>query len=1205
MDEISNIKPENEENKSEEDVTDKESFASADLSEICMDVKSTAVVKCSAVDSPARYMELSSNTDLNQPPSNWLRSQAKWKGRWGRWAYPRSHSTAFSSFHLAHNFPDCVGEVDVISDSENIKKLLKIPYSKSHISMMVHCIGKTLLLDEFDVHNHLLRAQKQWEWLKKFFKEHILQTLEEEEKCMLRKNKSRDYLRNKNMFSKFLYYSIAEGSSEEVFESSETEKVSEEAIKSNNSKPSRETNSPITPFNDYIVNIPDPIKEVEEEVQNSGQEFLRNVLWTFEDIHMLIGSDMPIFGGGTHPAVSLKLRDMKKPINVLTGLDYWLDNLMCNVPEVVMCYHLNGIVQKYEFIKTRDIPYIKNSQFSPNVVKDIAQNILSFLKSNATKSGHTYWLFKGKNDDVVKLYDLTTLCSDMMDDKEQNPFTLPVAMLLYKVARNMMKSADVFQNQKTIYKLLKNCLVLLDAKKHPKVVTSIHYLLSDIYIPSNIDLTTIHNSTTLEESESSDDTSNDDTDEEVELESDDNDNIMSVDVQALSVPHMLKRDEYKKNEKSSFSISKNWDERCHCALSHVLKGLQCVLKYDIGKENGNEDIKDQNHNQEQKESEVKIANPYQSIPLNYSPLLTSETSSTSETKSSDDDFQTKYFVSNDDKAFTSDKNITSVPANSDSWTNGCQILLLRKAVEIYCSMVEICNKIKKYGQTLKNIKMGLICYECTHFLVVSQNSSSSTEPLAYLLELAGDIHFMMVHSEQDINQQLQKEEFYNLSSQDIDILEILKCICKKELLYVYNWAYSWPADLETSLNLSARCYETAQNVLSNKSKKDFDRLVKRQGNIYNELGVFYMNQGTRLWNETGKLMDKILELWKRSHSFLERGIKAFQDVNDIANIALLYSNTGRLMRLWAHAQVPTNNDGTRKEFSTQERKYYNKAISYYNSASQVLGNHSKFPEIWDTINWELSTTLFTMACLLQDYAPHSTYGQEEIEKEVNELMLKALKLCECKDVPSPKQAIYQYRTGSIHHRLGSLYHNSYRNQMYNDSRCKQMRTLADSHYVKACTIFGTLDHCNEFLRALMERIGLWEHHLNALTGFGSKVKTLLVILNCMVSAKLILKLIIKKCETDVSKVNKQNLSDENEEEEKNEQDRLLALFEQRLQFVLKTLLKCYNNKPSKFKESLKIWNEIYGACVQSLNDIPRQNHLYNILEKIESVLQNN
>lgn len=109
-------------------------------------------------------------------------------------------------------------------------------------------------------------------------------------------------------------------------------------------------------------------------------------MWTFEDIHMLVGSNMPIFGGGRYPAVSLRLRlvskkfdlrinlcchvvylnlclvtllllnlisnflavffrDNNKPINILTGIDYWLDNLMCNVPELVMCFHVNGIVQ--------------------------------------------------------------------------------------------------------------------------------------------------------------------------------------------------------------------------------------------------------------------------------------------------------------------------------------------------------------------------------------------------------------------------------------------------------------------------------------------------------------------------------------------------------------------------------------------------------------------------------------------------------------------------------------------------------------------------------------------------------------------------------------------------------------------------------------------------------------------------------------------
>ena len=52
---------------------------------------------------------------------------------------------------------------------------------------------------------------------------------------------------------------------------------------------------------------------------SSADAFVRNYLWTFEDIRMLIGSNMPIFGDADHPCVSLRLRDMKKPINILTG----------------------------------------------------------------------------------------------------------------------------------------------------------------------------------------------------------------------------------------------------------------------------------------------------------------------------------------------------------------------------------------------------------------------------------------------------------------------------------------------------------------------------------------------------------------------------------------------------------------------------------------------------------------------------------------------------------------------------------------------------------------------------------------------------------------------------------------------------------------------------------------------------------------------
>ncbi len=48
-------------------------------------------------------------------------------------------------------------------------------------------------------------------------------------------------------------------------------------------------------------------------------------------------------------------------------------------------------------IKTEDIPDMPGSQFSTTIVKDLAQNILSFLKRNTAKEGHTYWLYRGED----------------------------------------------------------------------------------------------------------------------------------------------------------------------------------------------------------------------------------------------------------------------------------------------------------------------------------------------------------------------------------------------------------------------------------------------------------------------------------------------------------------------------------------------------------------------------------------------------------------------------------------------------------------------------------------------------------------------------------------------------------------------------------------------------------------------------------------
>lgn len=52
--------------------------------------------------------------------------------------------------------------------------------------------------------------------------------------------------------------------------------------------------------------------------------------------------------------------------------------------------------QKYEVMRTEDIPNLENSSFDPNEVLDIAQNIMSFIKRQAAVEGHTYWLYKSK-----------------------------------------------------------------------------------------------------------------------------------------------------------------------------------------------------------------------------------------------------------------------------------------------------------------------------------------------------------------------------------------------------------------------------------------------------------------------------------------------------------------------------------------------------------------------------------------------------------------------------------------------------------------------------------------------------------------------------------------------------------------------------------------------------------------------------------------
>lgn len=58
----------------------------------------------------------------------------------------------------------------------------------------------------------------------------------------------------------------------------------------------------------------------------------------------------------------------------------------------------------------------------------------------------------------------------------------------------------------------------------------------------------------------------------------------------------------------------------------------------------------------------------------------------------------------------------------------------------------------------------------------------------------------------------------------------------------------------------------------------------------------------------------------------------------------------------------------------------------------------------------------------------------QIEREVTEAMMKSLKYCDLQ-TESARQPLYQYRAATIHHRLASMYHSCFRNQVGYNSVC--------------------------------------------------------------------------------------------------------------------------------------------------------------------------
>ncbi|CAG5124331.1 unnamed protein product, partial [Candidula unifasciata] len=982
------------------------------------EVKSSAVVKYSSVKFPVQFSTIRLNTDLNYPPSG--RHQAGFYMFQDQHMHHNApHFSQFLSVNMADTYQDLVGKVDVISSSKNIKTLLKMPYSESpSVSIIVHRLRKTLLLEEFDVHKHLLKKEaEEWSWLKSYYNKVIAKGQEDKSKCIVSANPRRDSFTEK-IYMNLIRHSFA--ASVDVSECTALETAD------NRSK--------------HI----EPVLEPPEDLKG----FHHETLWKFEDISMLIDSDLPIFGSGEtrRPCISLRLRDARSPpINVLTGLDYWLDNLMSNVPEVAMCYHVNGLVQKYEVMRTEDIPNLENSSFDPNEVLDIAQNLMSFIKRQAAVEGHTYWLYKSENDDMVKLYDLTDYCKNEISEGD-NPFTVPVGLLCHRVGRNLIRSKQ--RRTADVRAMFENCVRLLDENKHAQVCAEAHFHLSDLWVPDKSVNDVWQEKGRIsdppsdlydEDEAGSDDSSGQEkpADNAEYVREDGSKNVKSlkleeektasekyqereksinaVAIKELFVRGMIKRKAW--NTVQACHIAGSTDERCTIALSHIRKGLNIVdkdmskgkniglvetqrtcspskaipLHYaPLGKKRGEREERPKEQEGPQR------CNPFTPIPLHYASLNKSKESSVDAASSDTSDGNRTGKISpvshsempglgadyNTSEGFAGYPSTTEDEDVSQSWHFEAKFQLLKKAAIIYFVLAKEFYEIKKYGHTLRHLRYAVHCYEAMQLLKRDSKEKHENEELfLMLLYLAAKTRFSM-HT----NWQSCHKDFEELGEEEAAILHSAQSLVTTPR---NAWIYEWPNNKESNLLAASEAYQQAFKLpILKKKPQSFYLLMKKN------YAACIMTLGyTQLEICKEKVCKKdsfatIQPVWNKSLVNFQKAIKMFEKFGDKNTAGHNCVNVAYLYVLAAAAVV---NDSPSDLFPAQEKEYLSKVVEWYEKGLSKYEKGEKNDSYRETINHNLRMHYHQLA---QRYftLPTGMITEQDL-RCIKDLLQKSLSYC--------------------------------------------------------------------------------------------------------------------------------------------------------------------------------------------------------------------